>query len=163
MAKGDTKEVVLDFSGVKPFEPMDGDKTYLCAITGLKLGTAKSSGDPKASLELTIKAPDEVAVEEWVPDKKADGGMAYSTTLDKTTKASGRKLFREYSLKPEALPFLYELIKSADPSAELNESFKLNTEDYMGLEVACRIKNEAFNEQIRPRVQRILPASAYKG
>lgn len=153
MAKEKTtnpNEVVLDFSGVKPFEPMDPDQIYLTQVTGFKLGTAKSSGESKASLELTIKAPEEVEV--VTLDGKKQGRM---------TKAVNRKLFREYSLKAEALPFLYEFLKSADPDVKLGEGFRLKTEEYMGLEVAAKIQNEEFNEQIRPRVKRILPASAY--
>jgi hypothetical protein len=144
-------EVVLDFSGVKPFEPMDPDLVYLAQVSALTLGTSKSAGKPKVSCELTIKGPDEVEVVEL------DGSRP-----GRNTKASGRKLFREYSLEEKALPFVHEFIKAADPEVDLGDNFRFNPQNYMGLEVAVKIQNEEFQEQIRPRVKRVLPASAYK-
>ena len=150
-------EVALDFSGVKPFEAMDPEVVYLCRVTNLVLGTAKSSGQPKTSLELTIEAPEEVQVVDLDGTRRVDKNGAV------VTKAAKRKLFREYSLKPDALPFLYEFIKAADPNAKLDEKFIFKPPNYMGLQVAVKIQNEEFEEQIRPRVHRVLPASAYKG
>lgn len=160
-------EVVLDFSQVKPFEPLDPSARYLIRCT--KLDISKSAaGKPKSHCELTIEAPEEVQVEEWVPDEEAEGGMKRVGMLsDKDgnpvmTRAKGRLLFREFSLEPQALPFLYEFIKAVDPSAELNETFRYNPNKYMGLAAACTIQNEAFEEQIRARVRRMYPASTYK-
>jgi len=160
MAKEKPGEVALDFSGVKPFEPLDPGIAYLCRVTNLTLGTSKE-GNPKTSLELTIEAPDEVQVEEWVGEsgsRKSTGGV-----LEATTKAAKRKLFREFSLLPDALPYLYEFIKAADPAAELNEKFVYKPANYMGLQVAVKVQNEEYAEQIRPRVHRVLPASAHSG
>jgi len=150
--KKNATEVVLDFSGVKPFEPMDPDLVYLCQVSNLTLGTSKAAGKPKVSAELTVKGPEEVEVVEL------DG-----TRPGRNTRAAGRKLFREYSLEEKALPFLHEFIKAADPEADLGEDFRFNPQNYMGLEVAVKIQNEEYQEQIRPRVGRVLPASAYKG
>lgn len=155
-------EVVLDFSQVRPFEPLDSKKTYLCAVTALDLSRS-AEGSPKSHCELTIVAPEEVNVEEWIENEEAEGGFEKGEgVLDRTTRAAKRKLFREYSLQPQALPFLYEFIKAADPAAVLDEKFKYNPKNYIGLQVCARIRNEAFDEQVRPRVRRILPASAYK-
>lgn len=162
------KEVVLDFSGVRPFEPLDPSVTYLVRVTKLDLSESAASGAPKSHCELTILGPEEVQVEEWIPDEEADGGARkVGMKVDVKgkpvmTKAKGRILFREFSLQPQALPFLHEFIRSVDPSAKLDEKFRYNPDKFMGLEGACTITNEAFNEQIRARVKRMLPASAYK-
>ncbi len=150
-------EVVLDFSEVRPFEPLDPKVIYLNRVTNLTLGKSKE-GKPKTSLELTIEAPEEVSAVDLEGNVQVnkDGSP-------RVTKAKGRKLFREFSLEPKALPFLYEFIKAADPEAKLDEKFRYNPKKYMGLPVATKIKNEEFDEQVRARVTRILPASAYKG
>ena len=137
-ASAQSSEVILDFSGVKPFEPLeerdDSGKLikYLCQVTGLRLGKAQKGGGPKASLELTVIAPDKYAK---------------------------RKLFREYSLQPQALPFLYEFIRAVDPDEDLGEGFRFNPDKYMGLSCAVTVVNEEFDEQIRSRVKKIFPKS----
>ncbi len=152
-------EVILDFSNVKPFEPIDPGVIYLCSVSALTVGKSKE-GNPKTSLELTVVSPDEVAVEDW--HENDEGEMVNFGMTDKTTKAKGRKLFREYSLNANALPFLYEFVKAADTNAVLNESFRYNPKNYIGLQVAVKVKNEAYEEQVRPRVTKVLPASAAK-
>jgi len=154
-------EVILDFSQVKPFEPLDSSRRYLVRVTKLDLSTSKAA-NPKSHCELTIEAPDEVNVEEWLPQEGAPGGMVKKGLKDATTKAKGRILFREFSLEPQALPFLYEFIKAVDPKAKLDENFRYNPNRYMGLAATVSIQNEAFDEQIRARVRRMYPASAYK-
>lgn len=167
MPKG-TGEVVLDFSQVKPFEPIDPTVTYQVRVTKLENRPSKSSGKPTSHCELTIEAPEEVQVEEWVPDEAAEGGMVkIGPKVDGKgrpvmTRAKGRLLFREYSLDPKALPFLYEFIKALDPGAKMDEKFRYDPNKFMGLVGAATIQNEAFNEQVRARVRRMLPASAYK-
>ena len=160
-------EVILDFSQVKPFEPLDSSSKYLVSVTKLTIDKSKA-GNPKSHCELTILGPEEVQVEEWIPKEDAPGGMVkVGPKVDDRgrpvmTKAKGRILFREFSLESKALPFLYEFIHAADPDAELNESFRYNPQDYMGLTATATIQNEAFDEQIRARVRRMYPASAYK-
>lgn len=160
-------EVILDFSQVKPFEPLDPKTTYHVRITKLDLSGSKA-GNPKSHCELTILEPEFVQVEEWIPQEGAPGGMVKKgPKVDKAgdpvmTKAKGRILFREFSLEPQALPFLHEFIKAMDSKAVLDESFRYKPETYMGLEAACTINNEAFDEQIRARVRRMYPASSYK-
>jgi len=162
-----TGEVVLDFSQVRPFEPLDPNQMYKVRVTKLDIGRS-TAGKPKSSCQLSVTAPTEVQVEEWVPDENADGGMVKAGMKTDAkgkpvmTKAEKRVFFREFSLEPQALPFLYEFIKAVDPMAKLDEKFRYNPDKYMGLECACTIQNEAFNEQIRPRVKRMYPASAYK-
>lgn len=166
---GASGEVVLDFSQVKPFEPLDPKTTYLVRVTKMENRSSKASGSPMSHCEMTIEGPEEVQVEEWHPDESAPGGMAkVGPKTDSrgnaiTTRSKGRLLFREYSLEPKALPFLYEFIKAVDPKAVLNENFRYNPQNYMGLTAAATIQNEAFDEQIRARVKRMYPASAYKG
>jgi len=153
----DPEEVALDFSGVRPFEPMNAARNYLCKATNLTIGKAKASGLPKTSLELTILAPEMTEVVDINGEVQEDP----KTGDTKMTRAAGRKLFREFSLQPDALPFLYEFIKAVAPDTELGEDFRYKPANYMGLDCAVKINNEEFEEQIRPRVRRILPASAY--
>lgn len=160
-------EVVLDFSQVRPFEPLDGSRMYKVRVTKLDLGKSAAM-KPKSSCQLTVTAPEEVQVEEWIPKEDAEGGMvkaglkADGKGNPVMTRAEKRVFFREFSLEPQALPFLYEFLKAVDPAVVLDEKFRYNPDKYMGLECACTIQNEAFNEQIRPRVKRMYPASAYK-
>jgi len=168
MAKTVPGEVVLDFSDVKPFEPLDGARRYHVRVTKMENGRSKE-GNPKTHCELAILAPEEVQVEEWVEDESAEGGMRQvglkedSEGAPVMTKAKGRLLFREFSLMPRALPFLYEFIKSVEPGAVLDDKFRYNPGNYMGLEAVVSIQNEAFDEQIRARVKRMYPVSAFKG
>ena len=160
------KEVILDFSGVRPFEPLDPSRQYKVRVSKLENGQGPSG--PKSHCELTIVGPDEVQVEEWIPDEEVDGGARrVGMKVDSKgnpvmTKASGRILFREFSLQPQALPFLHEFIRSVDPSAKLDDKFRYDPDKFVGLEGVCTITNEAFNEQIRARVKRMYVASAYK-
>lgn len=169
MPKPDTQgETILDFSGVKPFEPPDSGLTYLARVSANVRG--KGPAGPTSAVEFTILAPEEVPVEEWIQDdtveggyKKGDGIVLDDHEAPVMTKASGRKLFRNFSHASQALPFLHEFIRGVDPEAELNETFKYREENYVGLQCAVKITNEAYDEQVRPRVKKILPASAYKG
>lgn len=156
-------DAILDFSQVKPFEPIDGKEIYDAVVEEAKRGVGPKG--PKTSVVFSITGPEEVKAEEWVADDEAEGGMISTGEykLDENgdvlmVKATNRKLFREYSHDPKALPFLYEFIKAVDPQAELGEGFKFNEKDYIGLPVRVKIKNEAYEEQIRPRVSKVLPA-----
>ncbi len=166
MAKED---LVLDFTGVKPFEPLDEKVIYLNEITDLKKGKAASSGEDKYSLILTIKGPDQVKAMATTEDAEGHLKLTGEYKVDKdgnpvVTKCAGRKLFREYSCKPEALPFLHEFLRGAgeDDKSLSTKRFVMKPEKYIRLQIACKIKNEVYDEQVRARVQRILPASAYK-
>lgn len=165
MAKED---LVLDFTGVKPFEPLDEKATYLCEVADLKKGKAASSGEDKYSLVLTINKPDQAKA---MATAETDQGLKLTGEykVDKDggpvmTKAGGRKLFREYSVVPEALPFLHEFLRAAGETDQSlsTKRFVMKPEKYIGVQVACKVKNEVYAEQVRARVQRILPASAYK-
>jgi len=112
-----------------------------------------------SNAELTILAPEEVRVETWEPDDEAEGGMKFIGLSDRTTKAAGRKLFRTFSLQPKALPFLYQFLKALNPDVELNEAFRYRPADWIGMELAVKGKNEAYQEQIRLRPMNLYPAS----
>ena len=151
---------ILDFSNVRPFEPLDSTVRYRTRVTVLEPGVAAQSGQRKSHCEMTILAPEEVKVEEWEADDEAEHGMSFVGLSDRTTRAEGRKLFREFSHQEKALPFLYQLLKALKPDIELNEAFRYNPAEFVGLECDVKIKNEAFQEQIRPRVNNIYPASS---
>jgi len=156
MAKSD--KVILDFSEVRPFEPLDPSELYQCRVRALDVSTAQS-GQPKSHCELEILTPEDVLVEGWEQDDEAAGGMKSVGMTERTTRAAGRILFREFSLQPQALPFLYQFLKAVDPDVELTEAWEYKPEEYIGLECSAKIHNEAFQEQIRARIDRIYPAA----
>jgi len=158
----ETEEEILDFSDVRPFEPLDDRVLYKVRVDTMEKGLSQRSAQKKIRCEFSILEPDEVAVEEWEPDESAPGGAKKVGYSDRTTRAAGRKLFREYSLQSQALPFLYQLLKALDPNVELNEAFRFNPADWIGMEAAVRIHNEAFEEQIRPRIDRVYPVSRFE-
>ena len=139
-------EVSIDFSGVRPFEPLREDLTYLTHVDKMELGMGPKG--KKVHVEFVVDAPEEIEVE-------TEAGP-------QTIKIDRRRLFREYSLVTEALPFLHELLRALGEE-DLGANFKLKTSKYIGEQVAIKVKNEEFQEQIRSRVQKVLPASAYTG
>ncbi len=138
-------EVVIDFSGVRPFEPLLEDLIYLCSVDKLELGMGPKG--KKVHAEFVVKAPEEIEIE-------TEAGEAETIRID------GRRLFREYSLVPEALPFFHELLRALGET-DLGANFKFKASKYIGEEVAVKVKNEEYQEQIRSKVQKVLPASAY--
>ena len=162
MPKGaNPNEVVLDFTGVKPFEPLDEKATYLIGVDSLANVTSAENKEPMVKAVFSIKGPAEVQA---MGTKEEDGEVKLTGEYaGHTTRAAGRKLFRNYLYKPEALPFLYEFIRGVEPGVDLNtKTFKFNLAKYIGLEAACRIKNRVYNGQVQSDIARILPASAYK-
>lgn len=157
---GGGSDEILDFSDVRPFEPLDSRGLFRVRITNLEKGVSQV-GQPKTHCEMTILEPEEVAVEVWEPDDSAEGGMVLTGVSEIKTKAEGRKLFREFSHQAKALPFLHQLLKALDPDLDLSGPFAYDPAKFLGLEATVKIRNEAFEEQIRPRVQNIYPASRY--
>lgn len=166
--RADKDEISLDFSGVKPFDPLaerheeDGSlQIYLCGVTNITKGQGPQGA--KESVELTILAPEEVQTS----DVDEDGNIIAQFAVNENdgsprmTKAAGRKLFREYSLLPQSLPFLYEFVKAIYPDRELGEDFRFRPKEYMGQEVAVSITNETFEEQVRPRVKKVYHKSKF--
>lgn len=154
-------EEILDFSGVTPFEPLDSRVTYLVETTNLENRDA-STGKKMAAAEMTIKAPEEVHPEVWEPNEE---GELVFTGVDESrmVKAAGRKLFRNFTKTPEALPFLYNYLKAMDPDVELNEAFRFKPAEWIGMELCVKGTNEAYNEQVRLRPNNVYPASRFKG
>jgi hypothetical protein len=167
LADKKSKEEVLDFGGVKPFEPMNSKAMVLAAVTGCE--RAAGPKGPMSNVEFTITSPDEIAVEEWIEDAEAEGGYVKGDGIvmvdddnAKMTKAKGRKLYRSYSHTPDALPFLYEFVKAAKPGTDLTGKFKMVEKDFIGVVLALKFKNEAYEEQIRGKPSKCLPAAAFK-
>ena len=151
MAEKAPKDIVLDFSVVEPFLPLDDTRLYLARISGMVRGTSKGSGQPKEDVEYTVLAPDKVM------SVDGEGNPKEAT-------AKGRKLFRSYSLQPQALPFLHEFLKANGETDEaLGKNFKLNEDNYIGNEVCLAIANEEYEEQIRSRVTKVMAASKFPG
>jgi len=163
--------VALDFTGVKPFEPLDPNVVYLLAVDKMELGESKQK-KPKVHMELTIIGPEQVQVEEW----DAEGGSAIGLKVDGNkepvmTQAAKRKLFREFSLEEKALPFLHDALKAINPDVNLTPKdkkgesvpFSLKPAEFLGLQVAGKIQNEAYEGTVNARLKKLLPASAYSG
>jgi len=144
------KDIVLDFSAVEPFLPLDDKRNYLLQVSAMTPGVSKSGGQ-KIDVEYTVLAPDKVM--------SVDGdGNAKEVT------AKGRKLFRSYSLQPQALPFLHEFLKACGETDEkLGKNFKLDLDNYRGSNVTASIANEEFEEQIRSRVTKVMPETKFAG
>ena len=148
MPKDKGTDVVVDFSEVRPFEPLNEDQRYLCQVT--KLDPGRGPKGPKLHAELTIREPKEIEIEK-------EGKL-------EVIKIDGRKLFREFSLLPQALPFLHGFLRAMGET-ELGETYNLTQRipDLLGTEVAVDVTNEEYEEQVRSRPNRILPASSYAG
>ena len=137
--KSGPEAVTLDFSGVKPFEPLDERRedgsiqVYLCQVTNVVFGQGPSG--PKASVELSVLQPE---------------------------KYEKHKLFREYSLLGQALPFLYEYLQASVPGIQLGENFRFTPAEYLGTKVAVTVENEMFDEQVRSRVKKVYPVSKFQ-
>lgn len=144
-------EEILDFSEVRPFEPLDSSVRYKVRVTNCDTGNAKTDTSKKVSnVELTIVAPEEVKVEVWEPDEET-GELVCKGLSERTTKAAGRKLFRTFTLEAKALPFLYNFLKACDPDVELNEAFRYRPAEWIGSELYVKGTNEAYQEQVRLR------------
>ena len=153
-------EEILDFSGVTPFEPLDSSITYLVKTSNLENAVA-STGKKMAVAEMTIVAPEECFAENWEPDE--EGNLVFAGLSDRRIKCAGRKLFRNFTKTPEALPFLYNYLKAMDPDVVLNEAFRFRPAEWIGMELAVKGSNEAYEEQVRLRPNNVYPATRYKG
>ena len=153
-------EEILDFSEVRPFEPLDSSIVYLVKTSNLEKQMS-STGKKMAVAEMTIVAPKECRVENWEPDE--EGNLVFVGLSDRTIKCVGRKLFRNFTLEPQALPFLYNYLKAMDPDVELNEAFRFRPAEWVGLQLAVKGPNEAYNEQVRLRPTNVYPTSRFKG
>lgn len=154
-------EEILDFSEVRPFDPIDSSVMYKVKVTNLDRGLDKTGTKKTSDAELTILEPKEVKAEIWEPDD--DGNLKFIGLSEKMVKAEGRKLFRTFTLGPKALPFLYNFLKACDPDVELNEAFRYKPAEWIGSELCVKGNNEAYQEQVRLRPDKVYPVSAYKG
>lgn len=153
-------EEILDFSGVSTFEPLDSRVTYLCKTSNLEKREA-STGNKMYVAEIEIVAPEMVTKEIWEPDEEAEGGMRFVGHSDETIKAKGRKLYRNFTLNKESLPFLYNYLRAMDPSVELNEAYRLKPAEWIEMQLAVKGQNRAYQEQIRLQPNNLYPASRY--
>lgn len=155
-------EEILDFSGVTPFEPLDSREIYLVRTTKLDKKDT-STGSKMYTAELEVVGPTEVVKEIWEPDEDAEGGMKFVGYSDEKIKATGRKLFRNFSLEPQSRPFLYNYLKAMNPGVVLNEAFRLRPAEWIGMELAIKGQNRAYNEQVRLQPNNLYPANRYEG
>jgi hypothetical protein len=144
----------IDFSGIKPFEPIDPSVKYKALVTVCKKGVS-GSGGATYPVEFTITAPDVV-----------DGVVG--ATTEKTgnkVNAKNRKIFKSYSKSPKALGFLYEFINACKPGTPLGAGFKMIPEDYVGCEVVLTITNKESNKgdgKFFPELKRVQSIAAWK-
>ena len=125
----DSDEIVLDFSAVTDIDPLPDDNPYLCMVTKFEPGKARS-GQGKVDVEFNITEPEEIA---------------------------NRKLFRTYSLQPQALFSLYQTLTALgeDPNAMKDKMFKVQPENYIGREAVVYIRNETYEDVVRSRPRRV--------
>jgi len=134
---GTSKGRAMDFSVVKPFDPLpekdESGKSFIypCIIFNIEIDRE----GPKGKYD--------------VVDFEVQGPAQFLK----------RRLFRNYSITGQSLPFYQELLRSANPDVELGSDFIMNREDWIGLPVGIQVENEKFEEQIRSRVKRVFPAS----
>ena len=153
-------EEILDFSEVRPFDPLDSTVTYKVRVSNLE-NQDSSTGKKMTVAELEIIAPEEVAAEDWVEND--EGELVFAGKSDRMIKAKGRKLFRNFIKEPKALPFLYQFLKACDPDVELNEAFRFRPAEWIGVELAVKGKNQAYNEQVRLQPDKLYPVDKYQG
>jgi|TARA_Y100001951_G_C11209849_1_gene222317 hypothetical protein len=125
----DSDEIVLDFSAVQDIDPLPDDAPYLCMVTKFEPGKARS-GQGKVDVEFNITEPKEF---------------------------ENRKLFRTYSLQPQALFSLYQTLTALgeDPNAMKDKMFKVQPENYIGREAVVFIRNETYEDVVRSRPRRV--------
>ena len=131
----DSDEIVLDFSAVQDIDPLPDDAPYLCMVTKFEPGKARS-GQGKVDVEFNITEPEEFA---------------------------NRKLFRTYSLQPQALFSLYQTLTALgeDPNAMKDKMFKVQPENYIGREAVVYIRNETYEDVVRSRPRRVTHRDAW--
>ena len=117
--------------------PLPTDQRYLATLT--KFDAAKATtGKEMVSAEFTIDEPESF---------------------------KGRKVFRNYILVEQSLPFLYPLLVACGEKREKLEvkSFKFNPAKYRGAQITLRVKtreSEEFGDRSEPA--NYAPSSAYK-
>ncbi len=153
-------EEILDFSEVKPFDPLDSKVMYKCRVSDLENQDA-STGKKMVVAELEIIAPEEVYAENW--EENDEGELVFVGLSDRKIKAAGRKLFRNFVKEPKALPFLHQFIKACKPDEELNEAYRFNPAKFIGDELAVKGTNSAYNEQVRLQPNKLYSVDKYKG
>ncbi len=132
-------EIEMDFSVVKNFDPVLQDVPYLCMITQMKTGTAKS-GNQKVAVQVEVV-------------ETREGEEAFL----------GRIVTRDYSLQPNALfSFMGLLVSVGEDPEKLKESgkFKLKPEAYLGVQLVMYAQNSTYQGNERSQIRRTL--SAYK-
>lgn len=133
--RGNKMATVVDFSNVADMSAVP-EGEYLCTLSGVKIKDTKSGDSQFAAVEFTI----------------AD---------DEDDTYNGRKLFRNYSLKPDALWAIKQMMIAADADPELFEgAFDIEDEikQLFGNKVLVGVTNEEYNGELRARVGKVRAA-----
>lgn len=153
------EEEILDFTDVKPFEPLDSRVVYKARVDNLEIKTA-STGKKMAVADFVILAPEEVQAEVW--EENDNGDLVFKSFDGNVVKAAGRHLFRNFTLESQALPFLYNFLKACDPDVVLTEAFRFHPMEWIGRELAVKGTNSAYEEQVRLQPNKTYPVTRYK-
>ena len=99
--------ITLDFSSVGGMDPLPDDAPYLCMVTKFEPGKSRQ-GQCKIDVEYSVSEPEEYA---------------------------GRKLFRTYSLQPQALFALRDTLQALgeDPTKLSDKAFQVVPVSYTHL------------------------------
>ena len=127
--------ITLDFSSVGGNEPLPDDAPYLCMVTKFEPGKSRQ-GQGKIDVEYTVSEPEEYA---------------------------NRKLFRTYSLQPQALFALRDTLQALgeDPKSLSDKAFQVVPDAYIGRSCVVYIQNETYNERINSRPRRVAHADTW--
>lgn len=135
----DAEGLELDFSVVKELEPVEDNKSYLCLVTNMKFGKARQSGFGKVDIEYTVQQPSFFA---------------------------DRKMIRTYSLQPQSLFGLFNvLVALGDDPEQLKDPArrkKIVPEAYLGLPIVVVSQNEEYEQQVRSRPRRVMHATKWE-
>ncbi len=127
---------VLDFTGVSNYDPVPEDKPYFCTISKFDIGPARKGQGKTATVEVTVNEP-----VEW----------------------ESRRIIRYYSLLPQSLFSIYNLIVAAgaDPDKIKVSDFVLNPQDYLGMPLVAFAVNNTYQGETRSNIRRTAPSSEW--
>ncbi len=133
----DSEGEQLDFSQVSTYDPVPPDRPYIGTITKFETGKAKTGTGRTAAVELTVAEP-----------------VEFET----------RKITRSYSLQPQSLFSIYNLLVSAgeDPEKLKQSTFTLVPTNYLGIQVVVFPNDNVYQGATTSQIRRTAPLSEWE-
>ena len=131
-----TEGMDIDFSVVKAMDPVEDGKDYLCVISEWK-ASKSSKGFPMYDITYEVQEPEYYA---------------------------GRKMVRNYSLQPQALFGLLNVLVALgdDPEKLRQGKTKVVPSEKLGLPIVVKARNEVFEDQERSKPGRVKHADKWE-